>query len=43
MIVRQPSIRSEMPTTAGSLALADFYPETMPFIIQKLEAAGALS
>lgn len=31
-----------MPTTAGSLALADFYPETDAFIIQKLEEAGVI-
>lgn len=31
-----------MPTTAGALALADFYPETDAFIIQKLEDAGAI-
>lgn len=31
-----------MPTTAGSLALADFYPETDAFIIKKLEEAGVI-
>lgn len=31
-----------MPTTAGSLALADFYPESDAFIIQKLKEAGAI-
>lgn len=31
-----------MPTTAGALALTDFYPETNAFIIQKLEEAGAI-
>ncbi|GMQ30177.1 amidase [Algoriphagus confluentis] len=31
-----------LPTTAGALALADFYPETDAFIIQKLKDAGAI-
>jgi len=31
-----------LPTTAGSLALADFYPEEDAFIIKKLVAAGAI-
>lgn len=31
-----------LPTTAGSLALADFYPETDAFIIQRLKDAGAI-
>lgn len=31
-----------LPTTAGSLALADFYPESDAFIIQKLKDAGAI-
>ncbi|MFN3997410.1 amidase family protein [Algoriphagus sp.] len=31
-----------LPTTAGSLALADFYPEEDAFIIQKLVEAGAI-
>ncbi|GAB2495384.1 amidase [Algoriphagus taiwanensis] len=31
-----------LPTTAGALALADFYPESDAFIIQKLKDAGAI-
>ena len=31
-----------LPTSAGALALKDFYPETDAFIIQKLEEAGAI-
>jgi amidase len=31
-----------LPTTAGSLALADFYPEENAFIIKKLVEAGAI-
>lgn len=31
-----------LPTTAGSLALADFYPEEDAFIIKKLTEAGAI-
>ncbi|QYH40522.1 MULTISPECIES: amidase [Algoriphagus] len=31
-----------LPTSAGTLALKDFYPETDAFIIQKLEEAGAI-
>jgi Asp-tRNA(Asn)/Glu-tRNA(Gln) amidotransferase A subunit family amidase len=42
MIVKDNINTIGMPTTAGSLALADFYPETDAFIIQKLEAAGAI-
>lgn len=42
MIVKDNINTIGMPTTAGALALADFYPETDAFIIQKLEAAGAI-
>lgn len=42
MIVKDNINTIGMPTTAGSLALADFYPETDAFIIQKLEEAGAI-
>ncbi|RAI83916.1 amidase [Algoriphagus yeomjeoni] len=42
MIVKDNINTVGMPTTAGSLALADFYPETDAFIIQKLEQAGAI-
>ncbi|MDF2156700.1 amidase family protein [Algoriphagus sp. CAU 1675] len=31
-----------LPTTAGALALADFFPESDAFIIQKLKEAGAI-
>ena len=31
-----------MPTTAGALALRDFYPETNAFVINKLVTAGAI-
>lgn len=42
MIVKDNINTIGMPTTAGSLALADFYPETDAFIIQQLEGAGAI-
>lgn len=42
MIVKDNINTIGMPTTAGSLALADFYPETDAFIIHKLEEAGAI-
>ena len=42
MIVKDNINTVGMPTTAGSLALADFYPETDAFVIQKLEEAGAI-
>ncbi|MFC3879741.1 amidase [Algoriphagus namhaensis] len=42
MIVKDNINTMGMPTTAGSLALADFYPESDAFIIQKLEDAGAI-
>ncbi|MEN2280780.1 amidase family protein [Algoriphagus sp. SE2] len=42
MIVKDNINTVGMPTTAGSLALADFYPETDAFIIKKLEDAGAI-
>jgi len=42
MIVKDNINSIGMPTTAGSLALADFYPETDAFIIQKLEEAGVI-
>jgi Asp-tRNA(Asn)/Glu-tRNA(Gln) amidotransferase A subunit family amidase len=42
MIVKDNINTIGMPTTAGSLALADFYPETDAFIIQKLEEAGVI-
>lgn len=42
MIVKDNINTIGMPTTAGSLALADFYPETDAFIIKKLEDAGAI-
>lgn len=42
MIVKDNINTIGMPTTAGALALADFYPETDAFIIQKLEAGGAI-
>jgi amidase len=42
MIVKDNINTIGMPTTAGALALADFYPETDAFIIQKLEEAGVI-
>ena len=42
MIVKDNINTIGMPTTAGSLALADFYPETDAFIIQQLAGAGAI-
>lgn len=42
MIVKDNINTIGMPTTAGSLALADFYPETDAFIIKNLEDAGAI-
>ncbi|MHA7130716.1 amidase [Algoriphagus namhaensis] len=42
MIVKDNINTIGMPTTAGSLALADFYPESDAFIIQRLEDAGAI-
>jgi Asp-tRNA(Asn)/Glu-tRNA(Gln) amidotransferase A subunit family amidase len=42
MIVKDNINTIGMPTTAGSLALADFYPETDAFIITQLEDAGAI-
>jgi len=42
MIVKDNINTIGMPTTAGSLALADFYPETDAFIIQQLEEAGVI-
>src|SRR5205085_12247456 len=32
----------EMPTTAGSLALATFHPRRDAFLVQRLKAAGAV-
>ncbi len=42
MIVKDNINTLGMPTTAGSLALEDFYPENDAFIIRQLEAAGAI-
>jgi amidase len=42
MIVKDNINTIGMPTTAGSLALADFYPETDAFIITQLVEAGAI-
>ena len=42
MIVKDNINTIGMPTTAGSLALADFYPETDAFIIQRMEEAGVI-
>jgi Asp-tRNA(Asn)/Glu-tRNA(Gln) amidotransferase A subunit family amidase len=42
MIVKDNINTIGMPTAAGSLALADFYPETDAFIIKKLEEAGVI-
>lgn len=42
LIVKDNINTAGLPTTAGALALADFYPEEDAFIIQKLVAAGAI-
>lgn len=42
MIVKDNINTIGMPTTAGSLALTDFYPETDAFIIIQLEKAGVI-
>jgi Asp-tRNA(Asn)/Glu-tRNA(Gln) amidotransferase A subunit family amidase len=42
LIVKDNINTKGLPTTAGSLALQDFYPEEDAFIIQKLVAAGAI-
>ncbi|MBC6365430.1 amidase [Algoriphagus sp. AK58] len=42
LIVKDNINTKGMPTTAGALALADFYPEEDAFIIQKLVEAGAI-
>ncbi|MBA4300717.1 Asp-tRNAAsn/Glu-tRNAGln amidotransferase A subunit [Algoriphagus alkaliphilus] len=42
LIVKDNINTKGLPTTAGALALADFYPEEDAFIIQKLVAAGAI-
>lgn len=42
MIVKDNINTIGMPTTAGALALADFYPKTDAFIITQLEEAGAI-
>jgi amidase len=42
LIVKDNINTKGLPTTAGSLALQDFYPEEDSFIIKKLLAAGAI-
>ncbi len=42
MIVKDNINTKGLPTTAGALALSDFYPEEDAFIIQKLTEAGAI-
>lgn len=42
LIVKDNINTKGLPTTAGSLALQDFYPEEDAFIIQKLTQAGAI-
>jgi Asp-tRNA(Asn)/Glu-tRNA(Gln) amidotransferase A subunit family amidase len=42
LIVKDNINTKGLPTTAGSLALQDFYPEEDAFIIKKLVAAGAI-
>ncbi len=42
LIVKDNINTKGLPTTAGALALADFYPEQDAFIIQKLVDAGAI-
>ena len=42
IIVKDNINTKGLPTTAGSLALKDYYPEENAFIIQKLVAAGAI-
>ncbi|RIW18889.1 amidase [Algoriphagus lacus] len=42
LIVKDNINTKGLPTTAGALALADFYPEEDAFIIQKLTDAGAI-
>ena len=42
LIVKDNINTKGLPTTAGSMALQDFYPEEDAFIIQKLVAAGAI-
>lgn len=42
LIVKDNINTTGLPTTAGSLALQDFYPEEDAFIIKKLVAAGAI-
>ena len=42
LIVKDNINTKGLPTTAGALALADFYPEEDAFIIQKLVDAGAI-
>lgn len=42
LIVKDNINTKGLPTTAGSLALKDFYPEEDAFIIKKLIAAGAI-
>lgn len=42
LIVKDNINTKGLPTTAGALALADFYPEEDAFIITKLVAAGAI-